>query len=312
VAGHTIGRPEGRILEAVNLFEQLTAEQLSRHLGYSFRYTQARCKDLADKKYLQRLTLPKRTPGGGVPYVYTLGRRGRDYLSSLDEDSSLPVKKRYRPSEERAQLHTLATNEVLLQVMKITETDPALTLRRFIPEREFQQEPVTVTLPEKDGGQTVSLIPDLWLHVRQRVGDKAYSIGFCIEVNLTPIEQRRWRRKVSMYLNCEDGYTKRVGTKAFRVVTFIASPATVLRRGTGAFSKQGLQERERELAATEKRKKDFLLWTQRELAAQNREKDADLFLFSSYPIDSLRPKKLVFSDHFSMPFEGSQTSLLIS
>src|SRR5688572_22138665 len=93
-----IGRPEDRILVAINLFDQLTAEQLSRHLSYSFRYTQNICKALAEKKYLQRLTLPKTTQGGGVPYVYTLARKGRQYLSSQDEDPRAKVKSRYRPS----------------------------------------------------------------------------------------------------------------------------------------------------------------------------------------------------------------------
>src|SRR5215203_4858165 len=103
-----IGRPEEIILVAINLFDQLTAEQLSRHLSYSFRYTQSICKTLAEKKYLQRLTLPKRTQGGGVPYVYTLARKGRQYLSTQDADSGVKVKSRYRPSEVRARFHTLA------------------------------------------------------------------------------------------------------------------------------------------------------------------------------------------------------------
>ena len=52
----SIGRPEVRILEAVNRFDQITAEQLSRYLSYSFRYTQDKCKNLADHSFLQRLT----------------------------------------------------------------------------------------------------------------------------------------------------------------------------------------------------------------------------------------------------------------
>src|SRR5215208_4720517 len=35
VAGSDIGRPEERILVAINLFDQMTSEQLSRHLSYS-------------------------------------------------------------------------------------------------------------------------------------------------------------------------------------------------------------------------------------------------------------------------------------
>jgi len=312
LAGRAIGRPEGRILEALGLFDQLTAEQLSRHLDYQFRYTQHKCKGLADGKDLQRLTLPKRMQAGSVPYVYTLGRSGRDYISSLGENATPQVKKRYRPSEQRASYHTLAINEILLQVRKITETDPALTLRHFISEREFQQDPITVTLPKIDGGKSVSLIPDLWLYVRQRVGGKAYSLGICIEVNLTPIEQRRWRRKISMYLNCFEGCYTRVGTKALQVVTFIASPSLVLRKGSGGLSDREQKERNLALREAEKRKSDYLLWTEKELASQNKREESDLFLFSAAPLDTLTPKELVYSKHFVSPFENAPTTLLLT
>src|SRR5688572_10376880 len=149
--GRGIGRPEGRILEAVNLFGQLTAEQLSRHLDYSFRYTQDRCKGLADGKYLQRLTLPKRTQAGSVPYVYTLARKGRRRLT----DEGIAVPTRYRPSEQQARLHTLAVNEVLLQVMKLTNENPSLTLVLYITDREFQHEPIKVSPPGRYGQETV-------------------------------------------------------------------------------------------------------------------------------------------------------------
>jgi Replication-relaxation len=169
------GTPETRILEALSRFDQLTAEQLARHLSYSFRYTQTKCKMLTEGKYLQRLTLPKRTHGGSVPYVYTLGRKGRQYLSRIAEDDTLGVKKRYRPSEEQARLHTLATNEVLLKLLKQTKDDPSLSLARFIQDREFHNEPILVPIPERSKTATVSLIPDLWLEVRQMVGGKAYT-----------------------------------------------------------------------------------------------------------------------------------------
>jgi hypothetical protein len=303
--GRGIGRPEGRILEAVNLFGQLTAEQLSRHLAYSFRYTQDKCKDLAAGKYLQRLTLPKRTQAGSVPYVYTLARKGRRHLT----DEGISVQTRYRPSEQQAQLHTLATNEVLLQVIQATEKDPSLTLVRFIQDREFQNEPIQVLIPDKSRSGTASLIPDLWLHIRQR-GEKTYSYYFCIEVNLTPVEQKRWRRKVAMYLYCAKGIKERVGVDVFQVVTFLASPVTVLRRGTGSYSAQEQEDRAKAMAEAEKRKNDYREWTERELAAQERVDDADWFLFSSLPFDSLTPSELVFSEHFSQPY-GTETISLI-
>jgi hypothetical protein len=295
----SIGRPEIRILEAVNRFDQVTAEQLSRYLSYSFRYTQDRCKNLADHSYLQRLTLPKRRPSGGVPYVYTLARRGRQFL--YREGTSL-TKQRFRPSEQRAALHTLAVNEVLLQVLKLTETDPALSLVEYLAEREFLHDPIKVLLPGEEKEVPVSLIPDLWIHMKQTVGKKAYTYCFCIEVNLTPIEQKRWRRKVSMYLNCQEGYIERLGVNILQVVVLCATPETVLRKGTGKLNETERQERTRAMSVADKTKADYLLWTEKELAQQNkRQEEADLFLFTSAPLDKTSPMELFFSSLFSIP-----------
>lgn len=243
-----------------------------------------------------------------MPYVYTLARKGRKYLQDREE-GQVTVKERYRPSEQQARIHTLATNEVLLQVMQATKMDPSLSLVRFIQDRDFQNEPIQVPNPDKSRSETVSLIPDLWLHVRQR-GEKTYSYYFCIEVNLTPVEQKRWRRKVALYLHCAKGIKKRVGVDMFQVVTFLASPFTVLRRATGSYSQEELEEREKALKEAEKRKSDYLLWTERELAAQNREGDSDWFFFSSLPLDSLTPSDLLFSEHFSTPFNPEADTLI--
>ena len=302
------GRPEGRILEAVALFEQLTAEQLSRHLDYSFRYTQHRCKALTDAKYLQRLTLPKRTQSGSVPYVYTLARRGRKYLQDLG-DGSPSVRKRYRPSEQQARLHTLATNEVLLHFIMATEEDPSLSLVRYITDYDFHNEPITVQLADRASTATASLIPDLWVHLRQST-EETYSYYYCIEVNLTPVEQKRWRRKVSLYLSCEKGIKERVGVDVFQVVTFIASPETVLRPGAGRYSATEQMARTKALKEAEKRKNDYLLWTERELKAQHRADDADLFFYTSLPLDELTPSELLFAEHFSQPYETEAISLI--
>jgi len=295
----SIGRPEVRILEAVNRFDQITAEQLSRYLSYSFRYTQDKCKSLADHSYLQRLTLPKRRPSGGVPYVYTLARRGRQFL--YGEGTTLS-KQRYRPSEQRTNLHTLAVNEVLLHVLKLTETDPALSLTEYLAEREFLHDPIKVLLPSEEKETPVSLIPDLWIHLRQTINKKAYTYCFCIEVNLTPIEQKRWRRKVSMYLNCQEGYIERLGVNILQVVVLCAAPETVLRKGTGELSETEQQERKRAMSVAEKTKADYLFWTEKELAQQNKkQEEADLFLFTSAPLDKVTALELFYSALFSMP-----------
>jgi len=138
--------------------------------------------------------------------------------------------------------------------------------------------------------------------MKQTVGKKVYTYCFCIEVNLTPIEQKRWRRKVSMYLNCQEGYIERLGVDILQVVVLCATPETVLRKGTGELSDTERQERTRALRAADKTKADYLFWTEKELAQQNkRQEEADLFLFTSAPLDKASPMELLFSSLFSMP-----------
>jgi hypothetical protein len=309
----TIGRPQVRILEALGLFEQLTAEQLARHLNYSFRYTQDKCKALTDAKYLQRLTLPKRTTAGSVPYVYTLARKGRQFLRSFTEEAQPePVKKRYRPSEERARIHTVAISEVLLQILKAAEMDETLSVVRIVPEREFLNEPIRVSVTAAQGAETVSLIPDLWVHLRQRIGNKSYTYCFCFEVNLTAVEQKRWRRKVALYLSCAEGYKRRLGIDVLQVVTLVGSSSSILRKTTGSETQTELLERQRERAASQKRTQDMLVWTERELGAHNKREESDLFLYSPIPLDMLTPGHFLYSPHFSQPYANETVSLLIA
>ena len=87
-----------------------------------------------------------------------------------------------------------------------------------------------------------------------------------------------------------------------QVVVLCATPETVLRKGTGELSETEVQERKRAMSVTDKTKADSLFWTEKELAQQNkRQEEADLFLFTSAPLDKAAPMEHLYSEHFSMP-----------
>src|SRR3954452_22707980 len=91
---------EIQVLQAVNRFGYLTAEQLNRlfwpkNTRDGFRHAQRRLALLVKDGYLLRLTNLPRPGKGTAPYVHAVHWRGRKFLRDLGE----PVPGYYRPSE---------------------------------------------------------------------------------------------------------------------------------------------------------------------------------------------------------------------
>src|SRR4051794_40007409 len=107
-------------------------------------------KALADAGYLLRLERALPTPRyGSAAYVFTLGRKGRSLLESLEID----VPRYYRPSEEAQKAanslfmpHTLAAIDVLIAAERLCQEFPQLELGRLLTERELRREPLRVVL----------------------------------------------------------------------------------------------------------------------------------------------------------------------
>src|SRR6478735_112649 len=117
----TITEADESILLALSRFHYLTAAQANRllypNLADQNRYIQRRLKKLTDMQYVLRLRALPAPRYGQAPHVFTLARRGRQYLTAL----GLAVQPYFRPSEEaRASenrpfmTHTLAAIDVLV------------------------------------------------------------------------------------------------------------------------------------------------------------------------------------------------------
>jgi hypothetical protein len=312
----TLGKAQRDILQALSVFPYFTSEQLSRYLELNLRYIQDNLKTLTDAKFILPLTPTKQLRVGSLPYVYTLAAKGRKYVASEGLEDALETrtdtngeeyKTRFRPSEERKKtftlLHSIAVSEVLLKAKLLTREEPSIALTGYVKERGFEVSPLRVTVSKGGRERVVSLSPDLWLDFEL----DEYRYCFLIEVNLTPVEQKRWRHKVASYLASLAEYKRRFETDILVVVTFIESPVNFpkgKRTGRTSFENMRFQEEER---VRTKRMQDMLRWTERELSARNVPGASDHFLFTTVDLNSASPRDIFLAPLYRTPFsQGSE------
>ena len=309
-----LNKPRIRILSELPVYHELTAEQLTRILGYSYRYMQDECKNLSAKSVnmLQSVPVEKKPRDarvGNLPYVYVLGSTGRQYL--LSEGHT--VWPRWRPEEEKDRagyLHTLAVNDVLINARVLQKDHPGFLLENFVHEREFRSEPIQVTTPDRV--TPVNLRPDLWLDLRDYNTRKRYV--YSVEVNLTHLDRKRFVKKLRLYLHSRnESYEKRFGTQ-IHVVLFVIQTRSHFPRPYRAPgyqpTQQELKNREIESIRGQNRLMDFKRWTEEELTRAGEISDASFFRFSASPLDTLTPSEFFFSPHFFIPFVDSPSPLI--
>src|SRR5688572_13986374 len=91
----TLGTQDESILRCLARYHYLLARQICRLLysPSSITYVQTKLKRLADAGYCQRVWMPKPGRYGSAPAVYTLARRGINYLRA----AGVPIHGRYHP-----------------------------------------------------------------------------------------------------------------------------------------------------------------------------------------------------------------------
>jgi len=294
-----------RILEAVYKYHFLTVEQVTRLLYSRGTLSTVRSllSELAEAGYLLFLYLPRPTPTGSVPKIYTLDRKGINYLKTHGFDVSL----RFRPSEqeEKSYLflrHTLAVNDFLIAAATLEKTFPGITLHTFIHERVLKREELikvtfekltadgksVVDKDEKPVLETMRLIPDAFLDFRiAHDHEKPYRCCVLLELDRATIEEKNFKRKVRGLLTCvKNGEcTKRFHTK-LPTIAFVNAVGGEKRR------EQMKKWTEEEL----KKSKESHFWTQ-------------MFVFTDLP-DVIDSEGLFLSDVWYSPFSDKPTVLL--
>jgi len=244
------------LLIALARYFYLTARQCTRLLyaAGSLTRVQTLLKELADDGYVQRLFLPRPSPHGRVPAVYTLGRLGRGYLEGLGSD----VPARLRPSDARAHKylfldHTLSVNDVLIALELLTRHMPQMAIQQMLHERTLRHMPISVTDPD---GRRASVIADGWLDLRVTQPDGVYRSCIGLEIDRGTTEQRAFRRKVARWVAAADGPYQRAFSTDLLTVAIVATPG-------------------------EGRAQELLRWIAAELTSLHREEQAGLFFVTA-------------------------------
>ncbi|MDQ2786761.1 MAG: replication-relaxation family protein, partial [Chloroflexota bacterium] len=257
------------ILLALVRYFYLTARQCTRLLyaETSLTRVQALLKELADDGYCQRLFLPRPTPHGRVPAVYTLGRLGRAHLAAIGVD--VPI--RLRPSEEREHRylfldHTLVVNDWLIALEILTRRAPQITIRTMLHERTLRRMPLMVS--DADGRQA-AVIPDGWLDLRVTMAEGTDRYCIALEIDRGTTEQKAFRRKIAHWVAAADGpYHETFGTDLL-TVAIVATPG-------------------------EGRADELLRWIAAELTSLHRQDAADLFFVTAVDVAAVDPATLYY------------------
>jgi Replication-relaxation len=292
--------PSWWYLSTVNKLEQATLKQIADFLDFNYDHVRQKMREAAAPpdgsppffNVLIPLTRLKQVRGA-VPLVYGLSKRSKDYLVSQEE----PVLMRHSLTDRTARPHILAVNEVLVNARKLQREIPWLGYLDYYTEAQLFTEPLEVWVPP---GVTYKLSPDLWLDFK---GKPFGEYTFCVEVNLTKVTQKRWRRKVEAYLNCVRAYKERFGTSVIQVLVIVATRDNFPVRVSGIKDED---KAERQLQAKEraKRLKKFIAWTEKELEDNHDEYKADMFLFTDIPLDEATPEELFLQPRWHMPFSN--------
>jgi hypothetical protein len=302
---------EWEILEYVSQCYCLTAEMLSRLLGYSYRYVQLGCRLLTEQGMLEAHHARKQTRFGVAPYVYSIGERGHNRLKQAGH----PVPTRYRSLYERLHegdplAHTLAVNEFLINALILERTDPNITVS-FVHELDLNANPLIIPLPDEK--KPVRLSADLWLKIEFANPPDQYC--FLVEVYLSKLSKNRWQKKVRAYLNSFAVYRERFGTTQLDGICVteqnkLEFPRIDLSRLT--------PREEQRFAFLEKQKEQrfsqVVEWTRQEYLAHNitpNSEDAGIFLFSKTALPTLTPWELFYSPHWYTAVQDNSNPLIL-
>jgi Replication-relaxation len=277
------------ILLSLSRYYYLTAAQISRLLFPDVkddnRRSQRRLKLLSDAGYVLRLRALATPQYGSAPYVFTLGKKGRQYVAR----AGVPTPTYFRPSEEQEKarnnafmLHTLATTDVLIAVERLCRQYP-VSLEQLLIERELKAHRVYVDMPiEGEPGRTrkAAVIPDAWFQVSV-AGGPALSIS--LELDRGTQDQKAWRQKVhALALWATGPYQQAFQTDNLTIA--VAAP-------------------------TPERRVALRTWTQRELEQQQMSDLADIFLFTAASPVSTEPARFFFGRLWYPPHESRPVSL---
>jgi hypothetical protein len=289
----TITEVDRAILLALSRYHYLTATQAARllypNLADENRYMQRRLKKLADAEYILRLRALPTPRYGQAPHVFTLARRGRQYLTAL----GITVKPYFRPSEEARATennpfmqHRLAAIDVMIAADCLCR-DHAVRCPQMFSERELKQGALRVEVPPGplspagSGPRHIAVIPDAWFQLKIASNPR---VSIALELDRGTEDQRVWRHKVAALALWAAGPYR----KAFQTdnVTIAVVCPDASRRDT------------------------LCSWTKNELEGRGLAELLDIFLLTSASPVASTPAEFFFAPLWLQPHQREPVSLL--
>lgn len=291
----TIGKPRkpvvvtGKfedVLKAVNFYRYMTALDVA-HLLYSqagivrvrSRLTKLSGGDFVDGEYLYRLRLAN-VPRGNPERIYTIGARGRDYLTSM---LGVTVGWYFRPERQKhlgfnMLLHDLILTRFLVAANRFASETPDFRVSAVRICYELAGSPVEVELEGQGKREKITVVPDGWvLFEKLRDGRHMHWFPVLVEIDRGTMYRERFKRHIlSRIAFIESGEYERIfGTRAVVVSYATTGPAGEL---------------------TEARRRTLCAWTMEALKESGHEDWAPVFRLAS----------VSFGDIYQMPlFDGS-------
>jgi hypothetical protein len=233
---------------------------------------QRRLKKLTDGEYVLRLRALPVPQYGQAPHVFTLARRGRQYLQEL----GMGIPAYFRPSEEKRatrnhpfMTHRLATVDVMIAAIGLCR-DQSIICPRMLSERELKHGALHVEVPpgphsNPEGTHRVAVIPDAWFQLGTTGSDP---ISIAVELDRATEDQKVWRQKVAAYAYWANApYQQAFETDNLTIAT---------------------------VCPTDIRVRVLADWTMRELRGRGLEDMADLFLFTGTSPVTRTPAQFFF------------------
>jgi hypothetical protein len=272
------------ILRALHRYERLTAEQTRRVLydEDSKSYSQENLLELFRHGYVDRVQIGRAGTSGSGPFVYSLDRRGRQYLLAMGLDVPRLRQSDMHDTSDMHRRHSVAVVDVLILADLLCRADASFQVAGMRGERALKAMAVRVTMP--DGTRRI-VAPDAWLDLRRTYPDGAI-LRACVavEVDNGTEWQVAWRKKVRALLAYDAGpYTDAFDTDLLTIAVVARNP--------------GRQEQLRR-------------WTGAELVSLGAEERADLFRFGVMPEDRADARGFFLTPHWTIPGAAASVPLI--
>jgi hypothetical protein len=275
---YLIKEADQSILYALARFHYLTAKQANRllypnnHSDHG-RYVQRLLKRLVDADYVLRLRALPQPRYGQPEQVFTLARKGREYLHGM----GISVEPYFRPSEERRvaenspfMRHRLAAIDVMIAAQCLCRDVPGISCPQMLSERELKRGAIRVDIPpspygNSDGPRKVAVIPDAWFQLSV---DGQNPTSIAVELDRATEDQKVWREKVAAYaVWARDPYKEAFETDNLTIAV---------------------------VCPDDRRCSVLIDWTKRELKAREMDEYSQLFLFTAVSPVAVAPERFFF------------------